>query len=94
MSQISHDQYREMHERVYGFEQEIPMPRGWIQYKGTEICIDIHCNCGNSSHFDGDFAYALRCPHCSKVFALGQTIRLIELSEEDQKCFDVKDIPE
>jgi hypothetical protein len=32
---------------------------GWIQWKGTDVCMDIHCECGTLSHIDGEFAYII-----------------------------------
>ena len=32
-------------------------PHGWIQWKGTDVCIDLHCECGSHGHVDGDFVY-------------------------------------
>ena len=28
---------------------------GRIQWKGTDICVDIHCVCGYLGHIDGEF---------------------------------------
>lgn len=39
-------------------------PHAFVQYKGTDICMDFHCECGAQCHFDGDFAYVVQCPHC------------------------------
>jgi hypothetical protein len=36
-------------------------PYVFIQWKGTDACLDFHCRCGAFLHFDGDFAYNLRC---------------------------------
>ena len=33
----------------------------FIQYKGTDICLDFTCTCGEQGHFDGYFAYVLKC---------------------------------
>lgn len=33
----------------------------FIQYKGTDICLDFTCTCGEHGHFDGYFAYVLKC---------------------------------
>lgn len=57
-------------------------PHGWIQWKGTNVCIDLHCKCGKHSHYDGDFLYHWICPHCGVAFALGQNVKLIELTSE------------
>ena len=39
-------------------------PYAFLQWKGTDVCMDFHCDCGAHCHFDGDFAYNVRCPHC------------------------------
>lgn len=41
-----------------------PRPSVYIQWKGTEVCLDFHCVCGPGKigHFDGGFAYAVKCP--------------------------------
>ncbi len=56
---------------------------GWIQWKGTEVCIDLHCKCGHHGHVDARFFYFYECPACHEKFAVGQTVKLIELSPED-----------
>jgi len=43
----------------------------FIQWKGTSVCLDFYCPCGAHGHYDGDFAYNLRCPACGAVFELG-----------------------
>ena len=52
----------------------------WIQWKGTNACFDIHCECGEGSHFDGYQAYAIRCPHCERQFDVQQTVELLPYS--------------
>lgn len=52
-------------------------PHGWIQFKGTEICIDIRCKCGELSHYDGGFMYFIKCPHCGQVYEANGHIQLI-----------------
>ena len=49
----------------------------FIQWKGTNVCIDFRCDCGASGHFDGYFAYQLRCGACKKVWDMPHTIGLI-----------------
>lgn len=61
---------------------KLPDPRGWIQWKGTQVCIDLHCTCGYLSHFDGDFFYYFECPECHRKFAVGQNVRLHPLDAE------------
>lgn len=52
---------------------------GWIQWKGTDICIDLHCVCGCRGHIDGMFMYSVECAECGRRYAVGQNIKLIEL---------------
>ena len=50
----------------------------FIQWKGTEVCMDIICPCGEGLHIDAGFAYAYRCPACQKVYRLGTEVSVIE----------------
>lgn len=67
-------------------------PSGWIQWKGTNVCIDIYCSCGESSHFDGDFMYYVRCPYCSQVYEVNGYIELIAINKKEEKLdsFQIK----
>ena len=60
-------------------------PHGWIQWKGTNVCIDLHCTCGNLGHFDGDFAYAIKCAYCGAIWKLGQNVQFTPLPEEEME---------
>jgi len=70
-------------------------PHGWIQWKGTDVCVDIRCSCGGVSHYDGDFMYYIQCPHCNKFYEVNGHIELIEVSkkEAEENSYVVK-IPE
>lgn len=57
-------------------------PHGWIQWKGTDVCIDLHCACGHHGHFDGEFFYYYECPACHAKYAVGRNIALIPLTAE------------
>ena len=67
-------------------------PHGWIQWKGTDVCIDIHCTCGELSHFDGDFMYYIECPNCGKVYEANSHIELIHVTRDFAMgaTFDIK----
>jgi len=51
-------------------DDDAPSPRAFIQWKGTDVCMDFHCDCGAHCHFDGYFAYAVKCPHCGAVWEM------------------------
>jgi hypothetical protein len=65
----------------------------FIQWKGTDICIDFHCQCGALGHFDGGFAYALRCPNCNSIYELGTQVlaRKVEQSSHQPQDLDISD---
>lgn len=49
---------------------EGPKPQVFIQWKGTNVCLDFTCECGHHGHFDGYFAYVLRCTYCGKTWEM------------------------
>ena len=57
-------------------------PHGAVQWKGTDVCIDIHCACGESSHYDGDFMYFFKCPYCGRVYEVNGHVELIPIDIE------------
>lgn len=67
-------------------------PHGWIQWKGTDVCIDLHCACGERFHFDGDFLYYVQCPGCERVYAVGSNVILHELTLEQAKLVEPKQV--
>jgi hypothetical protein len=52
-------------------------PHAFIQWKGTNVCADVYCACGNSAHFDVDFFYAVRCAACGAVYDVEPYVRLV-----------------
>jgi len=67
--------------------QHIPEgSHGWIQWKGTDVCMDCYCKCGQHFHIDSTFAYYVKCPTCKAVYFCNGHIELIELEEEPTSC--------
>ena len=75
------------YEKVYSRDNPQTDSYGWIQWKGTDVCIDLHCICGNFGHLDGDFFYGWRCSECGQHYAVGQTIKMIPLTSEEEYDF-------
>ena len=63
----------------------------FIQWKGTDVCLDFYCECGASGHLDGDFAYGLRCAECGAEWAMPTNIELVKVADGHNGV--VKDIP-
>lgn len=85
-----------------GSEQPFPFTRPagsdasmFLQWKGTSVCLDFYCECGMHGHFDGDFAYALRCPACGAVYEMGTQVIAKRTDDahliERAKTLDIED---
>lgn len=48
--------------------------RMFIQWKGTDVCLDFYCPCGHDGHVDGNFAYAVQCSECEAIYELGTQV--------------------
>jgi hypothetical protein len=66
-------------------------PFGWVQWKGTKVCVDLHCRCGALCHADEDFLYHVKCVHCGQVYECGGIIKLYPLDHEPTGTIVVKD---
>lgn len=66
-------------------EADLKRPCGLVQWKGTSVCMDIHCTCGAHIHADAEFMYYVECPHCRRLYALGFMVKLVELTGEQEE---------
>ena len=56
----------------------------FIQWKGTDVCMDIWCPaCNKANHYDGYFAYQVKCSGCGTVYELGSEVSLKKVEGED-----------
>lgn len=62
------------------------LPHGWVQWKGTDVCMDVYCKCGYHSHIDAMFAYNIKCPKCGTVYSANGHVEFIELEREPAQC--------
>lgn len=67
-------------------DTQVGKPHGWIQWKGTDVCMDVYCKCGDQFHIDSYFAYHVKCPSCGTVYFCNGHIELIELKTEPENC--------
>ena len=59
---------------------------GNIQWKGTDVCMDISCSCGSSGHIDGMFAHQVKCLGCGRSFVLHTVVQMTEVAYEPDGC--------
>jgi hypothetical protein len=57
-------------------------PHAFIQWKGTDACMDLYCACGWHFHLDADFAYHVKCGECGQVYACNPYVMLLPISTE------------
>jgi hypothetical protein len=47
----------------------------FIQWKGTDVCMDLHCPaCSYHNHYDGYFAYIVQCAKCKALYKLPELL--------------------
>lgn len=73
---------KDFYQQVYGQDNPEGDAHGWIQWKGTNVCIDLYCKCGHHGHYDGEFFYHYECSACHRKYAVGANVKLIELNAE------------
>ena len=65
-------------------------PEVFLQWKGTDACLDLYCTCGKQFHFDGYFADELTCGNCGQTWELPHMLQpeAIEPSRGFKIVFD------
>ena len=66
-------------------------PHGWIQWKGTDVCLDFYCKCGVNLHFDTYFLYFVKCGHCKTCYMMNGHVEAIELEKEPEYKETIKE---
>lgn len=61
-------------------------PHGWIQWKGTDVCMDFHCKCGAHGHVDADFAYYVKCGKCGQVYEMSGHVEAMPIDAPPDSC--------
>jgi hypothetical protein len=64
-------------------------PHGIIQWKGTDVCMDIRCICGTTSHIDGEFAYEVECPDCRQAYYVNGHVELIAITDKQDPIIGI-----
>lgn len=51
-------------------------PNAFIQWGSTEVCGDLRCDCGYTTHFDGFFQFSVTCENCKETWKLSTIIEV------------------
>ena len=57
--------------------------KNFIQWKGTDVCIDLNCECGHYAHYDGYFLYWYKCSKCGRIYEMPSTLECKEVKPSD-----------
>ena len=57
-------------------------PSAELQWKGTDVCMDLYCVCGEPTHLDCEFVYFFKCSKCGRIYEMDPTIKMIEVPKE------------
>lgn len=74
----------ELHSETFKLVEDatrIEGSHGWIQWKGTQVCMDVNCECGARLHFDEEFLYAVGCDNCGSTYAVGAYVKLVKMTD-------------
>ena len=63
-------------------------PEAFLQWKNTDACFDFYCTCGKPSHFDGYFAYRVKCCFCGTLWRMPHMLLPVVI-EDDETPFVV-----
>lgn len=69
-------------------EETPEKPKGshcFIQWKGTDVCADVHCSCGNADHVDREFFYYWGCAKCGQVYEVDCYVRLKAIQDRKER---------
>lgn len=56
---------------------------GFIQWKGTAVCMDFHCECGQHNHYDAEFCYVIKCSNCGNMYAPSSNVEMIRVMRDE-----------
>ena len=73
-------------------QTKMEAPCGWIQWKGTNVCMDISCKCGSQLHIDAEFAYYVKCTDCNTLYSVSPYVKLVKLDAEDIEYFRARNL--
>lgn len=77
--------YLTFYDQVYSQDNPKGDSFAWVQWKGTDVCIDLYCKCGVHEHYDGKCLHYYECWSCGAKYAIGLNIKLIPLTENQSK---------
>lgn len=58
-------------------------PSLWIQWSGSNVCVDFYCSCGAMPHIDAKFRDYLRCIECNAFYYVNPHVEIIPLNERE-----------
>lgn len=69
-----------------GFKNDVKRTHAFIQWKGTDVCMDFHCDCGAWHHIDAYFVYVVQCT-CGQLWEMPHTVMPLKIEQTDAPKF-------
>lgn len=68
----------------YEYQREVdPHPEDgthtFLQWQGTNVCMDFYCKCGDTMHFDNYSLFFVQCSACKTKYIMSTYVRAIEV---------------
>lgn len=63
----------------------------FIQWKGTDVCLDFHCECGRHSHLEGRFGYVVECIGCGALYEMGTQVKARKMEDQEAEQWRAND---
>lgn len=54
----------------------------FIQWKGTDLCMDLNCKCGHLGHVDAYFCYYVKCGNCGTIYKMADNVDMEDVGVE------------
>jgi len=78
------ENYEEWYKKVQTGKKRM----SFLQHKGSALCIDLYCECGNHYHYDGDFLYNWKCNKCGSIYASGDILEMYKVPKIHHKSIN------
>lgn len=82
MGENMHDKVDQLNEHSHQVDVHPDKGYASIQHKGSDLCMDVHCECGHHGHIDEAFCLYYQCQACQRVFIVGAVLMLASVPED------------
>ncbi len=72
-------------------QEEAPKgPFASISWNATTVYMEVHCECGETTHIETDFCYHIKCVKCGRAYECDPRIRLLPLRVQPPSAWNTE----